>query len=72
MRGGDDIMDSLVIWLFAVGLLRFSVTLNGLVLMGCEIVAVALVDLTLKIYPVTFAIAERSSKSENRRWDIIC
>ena len=65
-------MDSLVIWLFAVGLLRFSVTLNGLVLMGCEIVAVALVDLTLKIYPVTFAIAERSSKSENKRWDIIC
>ena len=65
-------MDSLVIWLFAVGLLRFSVTLNGLVLMGCEIVAVALVDLTLKIYPVTFAIAEGSSKSENRRWDIIC
>ena len=65
-------MDSLVIWLFAVGLLRFSVTLNGLVLMGCEVVAVALVDLILKIYRVTFAIAERSSKSENRGGDIIC
>ena len=72
MRGGDDIMDSLVIWLFSVGLLRFSVTLNGFVLMGCEVVAVALVDLTLKVYPVTFAIVERFSKSENMGGTIIC
>ena len=55
-----------------MGLLRFSVTLNGFVLMGCEVVAVALVNLTLKIYPVTFAIVERFSKSENMRGNIIC
>ena len=65
-------MDSLVIWLFSVGLLRFSVMLNGFVLMGCEVVAVALVDLTLKVYPVTFAIVERFSKSENMGGNIIC
>ena len=44
--GGDDFMDSLGIWLFEVGSSRFSVAVDGLVPMGCQVMAVALVDLT--------------------------
>ena len=65
-------MNSLGTWLFEVGSLRSSVAVDGLVRMGCEVVAVALVDLTLKVYPVTFAIVERFSKSENMGGNIIC
>ena len=43
--GGDDFLGSLGISLFGVGPLRFSVAVDGLVLVGCEIVAVGLVDL---------------------------
>ena len=42
--GGDDFMDSLGIWLFEVGSSRFSVAVDGLVPMGCQVKAVALVD----------------------------
>ena len=42
MRGsGDDFLDSLGTWLFGVGPLRFSAAVDGLVLIGCEFVAVA-------------------------------
>ena len=44
--GGDDFMDSLGIWLFGVGPLHLSVAVDSLVQMGCEVMAVALVDLT--------------------------
>ena len=44
--GGDDFMDSLGIWLFGVGSSRFSVAVDGLVPMGCQVMAVALVYLT--------------------------
>ena len=47
--GGDDFLDSLGIWLFGVELLRFTVAVDGLVLIGCQVVAVAFVDLTSKI-----------------------
>ena len=61
MRGGsDDFLDSLGMWLFGVGPLRFSVAVNGLILIGCAVVAVALVNVTSKISSVTFAkVVER-------------
>lgn len=40
-RGGDDFLGSLGIWLFGVGPLHFSVRVDGSVLIGCEVVAVA-------------------------------
>ena len=43
--GGDDFLDSLGICCFGVGPLRFIVAVDGLVLVGCEVIAVALVDL---------------------------
>ena len=42
--GGDDFLGSLGILLFGVEPLRFSVAVDDLVLVGCEIVAVGLVD----------------------------
>ena len=61
MRGvEDDFLDSLGIWLFGVGPLCSSVAVDGLVLIGCEVVAAALVDLTSKISSVTFVIVEGS------------
>ena len=61
VRGGsDDFLGSLGMWLFGVGPLRFSVAVNGLILIGCAVVAVALVNVTSKISSVTFAkVAER-------------
>lgn len=45
MRGSeDDFLVSLGILLFEVGLSRFNVAVDGLVLLGCEIVAVGLLD----------------------------
>ena len=45
MRGdGDDFLGSLGTLLFGVGLLHFTVAIDGLVLVGCEVVAVGLVD----------------------------
>ena len=42
--GGDDFLVSLGILLFGVRPLRFSVVVDGLVLVGCEVVAVRLAD----------------------------
>ena len=50
--------DSLDISLFGMWPLRFSVTVDSLVLMSCEVVAVAMVDLTLRISSVMFMIVE--------------
>ena len=50
--------DSLDISLFGMWPLRFSVTVDNLVLMSCEVVAVAMVDLTLRISSVMFMIVE--------------
>ena len=58
--GGDNFMDSLGIWLFGVWFLHFSVAVDDLVLMGCRVVAVTMVDLTSKISLVTFVIVEVS------------
>ena len=46
ISGGDDFMDSLGIWLLGVGPLHLSVAVDSLVQIGCEVMAVALVDLT--------------------------
>ena len=43
-----------------MGPLRSSVAVDGLVLIGCEVVAAALVDLTSKISSVTSVIVEGS------------
>ena len=43
-----------------MGPLRSSVAVDGLVLIRCEVVAAALVDLTSKISSVTFVIVEGS------------
>ena len=51
-------MNSLGTWLFEVGSLRSSVAVDGLVRMGCEVVAVALVDSTLKLFSVIFGIVD--------------
>ena len=58
--GGDNFMDNLGICLFGEGSLCFRVALDGLVPMGFEIVAVALVDLTSKFSSVIFMIVEGS------------
>ena len=59
MKGsGVGFMNSLGTWLFEVGSLRSSVAVDGLVRMGCEVVAVALVDLTLKLFSVIFGIVD--------------
>ena len=42
--GGDKFLVSLGVMLFRVGPLRFSIVVYGLVLVGCEVVAVGLVD----------------------------
>ena len=61
MRGvADYFLNSLGTWLFGVESLCSSVAVDGLVLIGCEVVAVALVDLTSKISSVTFVIVEGS------------
>ena len=41
---GDDFLVSLWILLFRVGHLRFSIAVDGMVLMGCEVVAIGLVN----------------------------
>ena len=41
-----------------MGPLRFTTAVDGLVLIGCQVVAVAFVDLTSKIL-VTFVIVEK-------------
>ena len=46
ISGGDDFMDSLGIWLLGVGPLHLSVAVDSLVQIGCEVMAVALVDMT--------------------------
>ena len=50
--------DSLDISLFGMWPLHFSVTVDSLVLMSCEVVAVAMVNLTLRISSVMFMIVE--------------
>lgn len=59
-------MDSLGDWLIEVGPLSFSVAVDGLVLMGYEVLAVALVDLTSKISSLIFVIIQGFCKSENK------
>ena len=45
MRGSeDDFLVSLGIFLFELGPLHFNVAVDGLVLLGCEVVAVGLLD----------------------------
>ena len=42
--GGDDFLVSLGILQFGVGPLRFTVAVDGVVVVGCEVVGVRLVD----------------------------
>ena len=58
--GGDNFMDNLGICLFGERSLCFSVAVDGLVPMSCEIVTVALVDLTSKFSSVIFMTVEGS------------
>ena len=67
MGGGeDDFIDSLGNCLIEVGSLCFSVAVDGLVPIGYEVLAVALVDLTSKISSVIFVIIKGFWKSENK------
>ena len=57
--GGDDFLVSLGILRFGVGLLRFTVAVDGVVVVGCEVVGVRLVDFGVMVLKLDSSIVRR-------------